>query len=319
MNHGSSKEKGCSPLDPSLSLPYFHTQEFLRESGSMTTLRRNNAALRAPIFIVGCPRSGTTLLGNCLANHSKVCGANESLFLLDMWRIMKDLHRGNNPRTFAPLAEYITEYKLLEAIGDFSDSVFKSLVTRSGKMLYIDHTPWYIACIPLIYSLYRDCIIIHILRDGRQVTASLQHSYSNGFHWAGSSIEESATLWSNLINIGMEEGKKIPINQYIEIHYEDLCENPEQFMQKLLQALDLEWNNEVLHPLSIPHANPSTPDPTLSNILPDGSLQLRPRKNTSRWPRHWSLEDREKFLQCAGNAMQQSNYSTDVYNGSDNF
>lgn len=297
-----------SPLDPNLSIPYFHDQAFPKECIPITLLKRDNAGLRAPIFIVGCPRSGTTLLGSCLAEHSDLGGASESLFLLDLWRVIRDLHAGINPRAWAPLADYITKSELFEAVGAFADSVFTSLLLRLGKTRYIDHTPWYITCIPLIYALYKDCIIVHILRDGRQVVASLQHSYSHGFQWAGSTIAESAILWSSLVTIGMEEGKKLPVHQYIEVHYEELCENPEQFMRKLSHALNLEWNRATLYPLSIPHANPSTPNPILSNILPDGSLQLRPRKNVGGYPLHWSSKDCEIFLHCARETMLQTNY-----------
>ncbi len=297
-----------SPLDPDLSLPYFHRLAFLQESIRLTSLSRTHTDLRAPVFVVGCPRSGTTVLGNCLAEHPSLGGAGESLFLLDFWRIARDLHGGLNQQAWSPLADYISDSALLETIGEFADSVFAGLLSRLDKPRFVDHTPWYVACIPLIKALYTDSTIVHLLRDGRQVTASLRHSFDQGFRWAGSTVAASSSMWSALVTIGREEGRTLPFGRYVEVRYEDLCEDPERCLRELLDALNLSWHEGILRSLTIPHANPATPKATLATILPNGRLQLEPRKNTSDWPPQWSPKDREEFLDNAGETMLQTGY-----------
>ncbi len=272
------------------------------------TLRRANTALQKPIFIVGCPRSGTTVLGACLSAHTCLAGANESLFLLDCWRIANDLHGGNNLQGWAPLAEYISCGQLLEAVGAFSDAIILSLLKKTGKDRYIDHTPWYVACIPFIRSLYPDCIIVHVLRDGRHVVASLQNSFERGFAWAGKTTAERAALWNSLVITGLNSKQSLLIDEYFEVRYEDFCKDPILCLQWLLNALGLHWDERVLAPLAVPHATPASTASILAQTDSEGRLQIRPKNADFRWPKSWTPVDKSDFLRVAEEGMCRSGY-----------
>ena len=82
------------------------------------------------IFIVGCPRSGTTALGKCLAAHSEIAGSDESLFLLMMWTIFNDMHQGDNKRKYTPLKNFLSTEKLIDNIRLFSDNIFDGLLKK---------------------------------------------------------------------------------------------------------------------------------------------------------------------------------------------
>jgi len=295
-----------NPFDSNISLPIPNNEEVIMPS--VFGQFRQKSGLKRPIFVVGSPRSGTTVLGSCLAANKDLSGSDESLFLLDMWRIASDLHSGSNRRGWAPLQKYISTEQLREAIGEFSDNIFNALVVSQGKQRYVDHTPWYVACIPMLYSLYHDCIVIHIIRDGRHVTCSLQKAYSSGFEWAGQYISDSARLWSYLVNLGIEYGRTKHARHYLELRYEDLCLEPETFLKKLCIAIDVEWDNCMLKPLAKAHATPSRKNATIATLNENNTLTINQVQEIEDWPKEWSPSDRKAFLDSAGETMTQLAY-----------
>jgi Sulfotransferase family len=271
--------------------------------------RTNTSLLRGPVFVVGCPRSGTTVLGKCLSSHSKLAGAEESLFLLDIWRIILDLHQGQNSRSWGPLREYLSLQQLIEASGNFADCIFGGLVAQLNKAHLIEHTPWYVALLPLLRSLYPDCRVLHLLRDGRDVVASLSTSFEKGFSWAGESIAARTLLWRLLVNVGQRDANQFPSDQYREWKYEQLCESPRQTMHEILDWLGLIFEESTLHPLAVQHAGPSRSGATLAAVDESGRLDIQSRVVGGKWPIHWTNEDRAVFADIGDELLTKLNYT----------
>ena len=271
-------------------------------------LRTSEAAIIRPVFVVGCPRSGTTVLGKCLSSHSKLAGADESLFLLDLWRIILDLHQGRNARAWGPLGDYLSLPKMVDAGAHFADCIFDGLVTRMKKAHLIEHTPWYVALMPLLRSLYPDCMVLHLIRDGRDVVASLSTSYEKGFAWAGDSITSRTRLWRALVNAGQRDAQNFPDGRYREIRYEQLCESPRETMLEILQWLGLDWEESTLQPLAIQHAGPSRKGALLAAVDKSGKLDVKSRIVGGKWPTHWTNEDRAAFAESGNAMLNQLNY-----------
>ncbi len=295
------------PLNPDISLPLPGAGALL-EDEYLPLFRRPSRSVTRPIFIVGCPRSGTTLVGACLSRHRQIAGADESLFLLDLSRIIRDLHGGHNHRAWAPLAEYLSQGELLSSMGEFADSIIGSLVRRCGKVRFVDHTPWYVACMPLINCLYGDSAFIHLLRDGRDVVRSLQESFHRGFRWAGDSISASAALWNTLTRKGVAFGRSLPCDRYLEVRYENLCADPATELQQICDFIRVPWEEDILIPLATPHASPSTEHSALAHMYPDGRLQLTPRFRGEDWPSHWTEEEKSQFSNEASSMMHFLGY-----------
>ncbi len=298
-----------SPLDSDVSLPLLQSKrERMAAAEQIAGFARGVVTdVKKPIFVLGCPRSGTTVLGSCLAEHPMLAGARESLFLLDLWRMVYDLHGGDNHQLWNPLADYLTTDELLRAVGAFADVVIKGLMDRVGKERYVDHTPWYVACIPLIRSIYPDATVVHLLRDGRSVVASLQHSKGK-FGWAGDSVAQSAELWSSLVSTGISEGRQVSSINYLEVRYEDMCQAPDRFFKLLLSELELKWDERVLQPLTVKHATPTRVQAQLATLDGSGALQLMPRCIANEWPKSWSVEERDAFRKWAGASMVAAGY-----------
>lgn len=259
--------------------------------------------VRKPIFVIGSPRSGTTVLGKCFAKHPKIAGAEESLFLLLMWTIFSDLYLGDNKRKFSFLKDYTNIEEMLESIKCFSDRIITGLIEKQNKVYYIDHTPWYGMIFPFINLLYPDAIFIHLIRDGRRVVRSLSNSYKNGFGWAGKNIQERSELWANVVKHGIKIKAYLP-QQYLEVKYEDFYEHPVGVLKSISKFVNLDFNQAMIEPLSTPHAEPST-----KNIIIKIDKSLIDKETGHRvdkgWPRGWSLSQKKEFIYVAGHLMQK--------------
>ncbi len=256
---------------------------------------RISRQLEAPIFVVGSPRSGTTVLGRCLGAHSQGVTAEESLVLLPLWRMYADLYAGDIPSGVAHLLEYISDSAFINALGDLADSVFFGLLTQSGAKVYIDHTPWYGTIAPFVKTLYPDARFVHIIRDGRQVTRSLQESYKRGYEWAGATIGTQSQVWSN-VSIQTAEVLEKYTSDTVTVRYLDLITSPEVTLKRITNFLDLPYEESMLVPLQKPHA-------TSHAGISFGLQALQERYTDDGWPVDWNEEDRSIFITFAGASM----------------
>lgn len=272
----------------------------------MNIKKSKNSKIKKPIFIVGCPRSGTTVLGKCLAAHPEIAGSDESLFLLMMWTIFNDMHQGNNKRKYTPLKNFLSAEKLIDNIHLFSDNVFAGLLERQKKGRYIDHTPWYVLLAPFIDIFYPDASFIHIIRDGRKVVRSLSVSYAKGFNWAGKDIKERTQLWVNLVDHGLNIKNFLP-DRYLEIKYEDFYKYPVQTFENIFDFINLKFDKKVLKPLAIAHADPITKNIVINPryfVLNNKKAKMH-RYLDVNWPKEWTKENKKDFLETGGSLMKK--------------
>jgi hypothetical protein len=150
------------------------------------------------VFVVGCPRSGTTLLQRVLDAHPRLAIINETGFIPQFFEQRIGLtHDGLvTPELIPSLLQYrrfpklkINREKLL-AISDFGEPVsFASFMSsvydlygkRRGKRLVGDKTPGYVRSIPTLHALWPEAKFVHLIRDGRDVAlSSLQWKKADG-------------------------------------------------------------------------------------------------------------------------------------------
>lgn len=280
-------------------------------SGAPPVLENIRSEVVAPVFVVGSPRSGTTVLGKCLAAHQGLAGDEESLFLLHLWEIFAQRHQGLFRKGWAPLRGFLSAEELLDEMGRFSDRIFGTLCRRLGKPRIVDHTPVYGLLAPFINALHPDAVYIHIIRDGRAVVSSLVNSAAQGFKWADGEVESLGAMWSDIVSTTRERCRDLGDGRYIEVRYEDLCSEPERVLRSLCTHLSLAWSDAVLTPLSQSHARPARAEFTLAQAR-DGQFALTPRSVHVGWEAMWSPQSRTQFLKSAGRAMIELGYLTDA-------
>ena len=199
-----------------------------------------NPDTTSPIFIVGCQRSGTTVLRLMLDSHPRISCGPETRFLEDLAKLTTE--------NWTRLAHYgCTQQYWLDAIARFFGTIQSDYAASRGKARWADKTPRYALSLDFIDQLFPRCQVVHVVRDGRDVVASHRHRF--GYKAAAKAAEK----WPRYMRAGRAAGEKLGPDRYREVRYEDLVADPEGTMRALLDFLGEEWDDAVLHHEDHPH------------------------------------------------------------------
>lgn len=212
------------------------------------------------IFIVGCPRSGTTFLQSLLAAHPKLTSYPETHFW--DYTIPKKFHvrfpKIYTGREKRMVREYLQKYQFPEkamsemrhlyfSYKPWSEALLQVLdnLTAEEFVGWIEKTPRHIYSIPFITAADPDAYFIHIIREPRDVVASLYdvtHKYPE--HWNGAKdIDACIAKWKKFIS---ESRKYLDAPRHSLVRYEELLREREQMTQKLCEFLGVDFVPEML-------------------------------------------------------------------------
>jgi hypothetical protein len=201
-----------------------------------------------PFFIVGCGRSGTTLLREMLNAHPHLSIPPECPFLLGY------LYR---PEMSAGLATklllkepWLNEWKLPLRREQFADCTNAlDVVTRLHVIYQLEHggrrwgqkTPKFVRHLGHLRRLYPDAQFIHIIRDGRAVAASYLRA-----PWGPTNIVAAAQYWRWNVLQGLKFARRYP-DRCVSVRYEDLVADPHSEITRLLEFLQEPFDQRVLN------------------------------------------------------------------------
>lgn len=188
---------------------------------------------RAPIFVVGCQRSGTTLLRLILDAHPNISCGPETRFLADLAHVT-----GGSWRR---LSQYGFPKQYWHAhIAAMFDAIKRDYASRAGKSRWADKTPMYALTLPFIDRLFPTCQVVHVIRDGRDVVAS------HRARWGYLAALKAVRKWPRYVHTARAAGAAMTPDRYHEVRYEDLVNEPEKTLRELLAFLDEPWDQAVL-------------------------------------------------------------------------
>jgi hypothetical protein len=193
-----------------------------------------------PIFIVGCHRSGTTLLRLMLDSHPNISCGPETRFLEDLAKLTE--RRWSYLRNYGLPRQY-WDRRFAEMFESFQWDYARS----RGKRRWADKTPRYALSLGYITDVFPTCQVIHVIRDGRDVVAS--HKDRWGYWSALKAIEK----WPRYVGAARAAGSSLPPDRYYEIRYEDIVRRPEPSLRGLLGFLNEPWSMAVLEHDKHPH------------------------------------------------------------------
>lgn len=191
------------------------------------------ATLQVPIFIVGMPRSGTTLLEQMLSQHSMVAGCGE-LPYVNLYG--HDLIFGNEKPTKGKLEKFRNSYlKELNKIAPNSKYV-------------IDKAPGNYRALSLIIKAFPEAKIFHIYRNPKAVVWSL---YKNifaedklAFSYNLNALISHYRFYRSQMNRLVKEFK----DEIYHVSYEDLVCNSETIIRDVVRKVGIEWEPLILKP-----------------------------------------------------------------------
>lgn len=211
---------------------------------------------RAPVFVIGCPRSGTNLLYDCLLSsggfaifrgrlpiHQVLIPRFGKLDRLENRRkIISVFLRSEGFRRSGLDSTELTA-KLLEACrsgGDFIRIVMDEIAQEQQVGRWALYDPEMLVRMATIKKEIPEAVFIHIIRDGRDIALSLRKLGGfNPLPWTegARSLEEIALYWEWLVRKGRSLGRQIA-NDYSEIHFEELVGDPRHTLHILSQFLE---------------------------------------------------------------------------------
>lgn len=194
-----------------------------------------------PLFILGMPRSGTSLTEQILSAHPEVHGAGELGDIAGIAKAIKGLH----PDMEGGYAARIPGLKL-EAIQSYAEKYLQSISLLNNSSRYVtDKMPHNFLYIGLISLLFPEARIIHCKRNPIDNILSIYFQHFSNAHTYATSLR-NITLYYNAYTNVMEHWKKVINNPIYELCYESIIEDQEATTRKLLEFCDLEWNDDVL-------------------------------------------------------------------------
>src|SRR4051812_26550035 len=209
-----------------------------------------------PFFIVGCGRSGTTILRLLFNAHPDVAIPPESQFigrLVASWPRMITADGIDADAIVRTIGRRLDHMELdrdvvrtrLRALRDrtpraAAEAIFGIVAERAGKPRWADKTPNQVEEIPTIAGVFPEARFIHVIRDGRDVALSyLDRSFGPANVW------DAARQWDRQVRAGVRDGRPLA-NRYLEVRYERLVKRPEESLEQLCRFVDLEPRPEML-------------------------------------------------------------------------
>lgn len=201
----------------------------------------NGSGSKQPVFILGMPRSGTSLVEQILASHSRVHGAGE---LTTMGQLVSPI-LSKLPDTSASVDQREISP---DEIGAVRDSYLETLTALSvPQEIVTDKMPLNFLWIGFILSAFPEAKVIHLNRDARATCwSNYKHHFAtrgNGYAYDLVDLAEFYGLYTELMFFWHEQ---FPGRIY-DLCYEELTENQEKETRKLLAYCDLEWQEQCLH------------------------------------------------------------------------
>jgi hypothetical protein len=278
------------------------------------------------LFIVGCARSGTTLVHRIVDAHPEIAITPE------MHWITRQFMRGNGlvaselvselarHKRFAQFEIPQQQFEGLLGSGEavpyptFLNRVFGLYGKINNKLLVGNKTPAYVRNIPTFHAHWPEAKFVHIIRDGRDVCMSIlnwkkaERTVGRYASWEEDPVSTTALWWERKVRKGREDGAALGPGLYHEMHYEELVEDPERECKRLCEFLGVPYDDAMIR-------------------FHEGRERVKPGRGAkSAWLRvtsglrDWRTEmctgDVERFETAVGDLLEELGYERAVSNPS---
>jgi hypothetical protein len=189
-----------------------------------------------PVFIVGMPRSGTSLVEQMLVSHPAVAGGGELEYLPALASRMRRLIGVETPFPFClPRASIAT-------LNTLTQSYLAAIAPlAAGCVRVTDKLPGNFAMLGLIGMLFPRAKVIHMMRDARDTCLSCYfQNFASGHHYSYDLIELGH--YYRAYERVMAHWRALQPVALYELRYEDLVADPERFARELVAFVGLEWD-----------------------------------------------------------------------------
>ena len=267
-----------------------------------------NHTRNTPVFIIGQPRSGTSVFARMFRKYLKVNFGPESQFFIrmnDQLERFGDLEKDENLRTL--IAEIARERCFQRNQFNFAvdtervfretpertypavvATIFSHFAEHNGLPRWGDKTPEYIENLETLHLLFPDAQYIHIVRDGRDV--ALSHFKT---HFGAKNSVVAALEWQLNVDRVLKFAAKLPADRFTEIRYEDLMETPEAVFRHLIGFLGIEDAGDEL-----------------GRFIEENIEKEFKKQNYFKWQKAFSRRAKRDFERVAKQGLEWYRYPT---------
>ncbi len=219
-----------------------------------------------PIIVVGCPRSGTTMLQLMLHAHPRIAIPPETRFVLAAYRERRefgDLRVAANRRALARRIVDRRETRFCDlgldpeetvermaaaqgTLGSVLGTIFEGYAARFGKPRWGDKRPAYLHNIDILLRLFPDAQFVNIVRDGRDCVASLKE-----MSWHRKDIYATVAAWARAVDDARRAARRLDNSQWFQLRYEDLVADPHGSLTELCGYLGEDYDPAMAEPSSV--------------------------------------------------------------------
>lgn len=272
---------------------------------------------RCPVFVLGSPRSGTTLLYDMLlsAGGFAVYLGESNVFNLLAPRFGSLEKKQNREKL---ISSWLGS-KLFRASGLDAESIAKSLADcrNPGEFLrtlmdeiarsqqaerWAENSPETILQLPFVKQLIPDALVIHIIRDGRDVAMSLGRvRYVRPFPWEErQSLIAAGIYWEWIVQHGRSYGRLLG-DDYMELHFEDLIASPQESLNQVAAFIGQELDYERIQRI----AYGAVSKPNTSFRAEEQPVEFNP---VGRWKKAFPRQELSKLEKIIGETLVETGY-----------
>lgn len=290
--------------------------------------------MKPPVFIIGAPRSGTTLTAKILGAHPSIYIAGEGYFFDDIYSMRKESGELSNPdsldqiyrRLMTMYGRYnmpqdqervnslrenvlsISAFKECKSYKDILNIFMEKQTELEGKSRWGNHTPRDLYNIDDILSFYPDCKIIACVRDPRDFMLSYKGKWKMRKGNEALRLKQlyhpviTSLLWKSSMKKVIALNDIVPEGNLFILKYEDLVAKPEIAVNRLCHFLGESFHSFML------------------NVSGNNSSNLASNSrgifstSVGRWKKQLSAVDAEIMQKLAANEMNWAGYNLDNIN-----
>jgi hypothetical protein len=280
------------------------------------------------VFVLGCQRSGTSLLRQMLDAHPNLAVTSDTEFIPRMLardapadvKLDSDLvERAIAYRTRSGRAGFDnlglpddTARRLGEKANTYAEFVcllFDEVAASHGKAMAGDKTPDYCRYVPLLHDLFPWARFVDIVRDGRDVALSMLRWAKTGPRgpvrtvvWQENPVAACALWWCDMVSIAARDGARVGDGLYMRIRYEDLIAEPEAALTQVADFMGLPFAAEMLRYY----------EGKQQAWRPGETSNLPPTAGLRAWRQQMEHDDLEVFESLAGALLRELGYDRAV-------
>jgi tetratricopeptide (TPR) repeat protein len=241
LKAGNQLKRGQIAYDETEALRQFQRSQTVFTPGLLAKHAGVGDPSTLPIFVVGMPRSGTTLIEQILASHPKVFGAGE---LLDLDHVAAGLRDANGATSDFP--EVVTEMSgeaLRRAGSRYLDRISSP---APDKERIVDKMPFNFQFIGLIYLALPNARVIHVRRDPLDTCFSCYSQLFLGTQSYAYDLAELGRYYRGYERLMDHWRKVLPHDFMLDVRYENVVDDLEGEARRILDYCGLAWDEACL-------------------------------------------------------------------------